>query len=346
MAETTFFFSVIIPVFNRLSEIQELLPSLEQQAIPLNRFEVLLVDDGSADGTEAWIKQKMSLTELRLRYFKQAHQGPGSARNLGMKNASGEYFVFVDSDCTVPPDWLSTIESALLHDPGIRGFGGRDDARSDFPSLLLAINYSMTSFLTTGGMRGGKKRRLAKFYPRSFNMGIHRDLAGMIGGFGDLRHGQDIEFSQRMIQSGEKVVYIPESVVYHKRRTSPIRFFRQVFNWGVARINLYKIDSDMLEWLHAMPALGFWTAVFVSMAALVLPSWRPVWSGLAEFVLALLIASGFHSGLRWRNFRAGLLTPVVMILQISGYALGFTAAWIWRVLLGRDEWTGFVRRYY
>jgi glycosyltransferase involved in cell wall biosynthesis len=346
MAKTTFFFSVIIPVFNRLSEIQELLPSLEQQSIPLNRFEVLLIDDGSSDGTEAWIKEKMKSTEISLRYFKQAHRGPGSARNLGMQNASGEYFVFVDSDCTVPSNWLKLIESALIRNLGIRGFGGRDDARSDFPSLLLAINYSMTSFLTTGGMRGGKKRRLAKFYPRSFNMGIHRELVGIIGGFGSLRHGQDIEFSHRMIQSGEKVIYIPESVVYHKRRTSLFRFFRQVFNWGVARINLYKMDSGMLEWLHAMPALGFWLAVFVSVAALAFPSLRPIWSALAEFVLVLLISGGLHSGIRWRNFWAGLLTPVVMILQISGYALGFTAAWIWRVLLGRDEWTGFVRKYY
>lgn len=177
-------------------------------------------------------------------------------------------------------------------------------------------------------------------------MGIHRELYGKIGGFGHLRHGQDIEFSHRMIQSGERVVYIPASVVYHKRRTSPLRFFRQVFNWGVARVNLYRIDSGMLECLHAMPAIGFWAGILFSLMAFVLPAWRPFWAGAAGLVLIVLFISGLLSGIRWKSVKTGLLTPGIMILQITGYALGFTAAWIWRVLLRQDEWTGFIRKYY
>jgi glycosyltransferase involved in cell wall biosynthesis len=346
MSQSRYFFSVIIPSFNRLDEIRELVRSVEAQTFPKESFEVLIVDDGSTDGTREWIETQSRSLSMHLRCLHQSHQGPGAARNLGMSHADGEYFVFIDSDCTAPPDWLSTLHSALQKESSIQGFGGRDDAREEFPPLLKAINYSMTSFLTTGGMRGGKKKRLAKFYPRSFNMGIHRELFARIGGFGGLRHGQDIEFSHRMIGSGEKIVYISDSVVYHKRRTSLRKFYRQVFNWGVARINLFRIDSRMLEPLHAVPAAGFWLAVLFTVLAGIFPILRPIWIALAGLAVFLFLVSGIHAALRWRNLKTGLLTPVVMILQVAGYALGFTTAFVWRVILGRGEWTGFVKRYY
>ena len=344
--KSNYFFSVIVPSYNRRDEIQALLASLQAQIFPKFQFEVIVVDDGSTDGTVDWIDANRKSTGLNLNILKQDHQGPGAARNLGMSKANGRYFVFIDSDCTAPPDWLDRIHDVLQADPSIMGFGGRDDARMDFPPLLKAINYSMTSFLTTGGLRGGRKKRLAKFYPRSFNMGIHRDLAQKIGGFGSLRHGQDIEFSHRMIRSGEKIEHIPDSVVYHKRRTSLIRFFRQVFNWGVARINLFKLDSKMLEPLHAAPALAFWLAVLISLVALLWRPFRAIWLLVFLIVLSALLFSAIHAAIKWRNIRTGLLTPLVMILQISGYALGFSISLIWRVILGQEEWTGFVKKYY
>ncbi|NQT27601.1 glycosyltransferase [candidate division KSB1 bacterium] len=340
------FFSVIVPSYNRLDEIQALVASLKVQTFLKSRFETIVVDDGSTDGTVDWVQANQELLEMNLRCIQQDHQGPGAARNLGMSKAQGQYFVFIDSDCTAPPDWLERIHAVLEADSSIQGFGGRDDARLDFPPLLKAINYSMTSFLTTGGLRGGRKKRLAKFYPRSFNMGIHRDLYKKIGGFGSLRHGQDIEFSHRMIQSNAKIEHIPDSVVYHRRRTSLIRFFRQVFNWGVARINLFKLDSGMLEPLHAAPAIAFWSVMILSSIALVWVPFRPVWFVLFLIAMTVLLLSAIHAAIKWRDGRTGLLTPVVMILQVSGYALGFSTAFIWRMILGRGEWTGFVKRYY
>ena len=338
--------SVIIPSFNRKQEIQELLASLEKQDLSANQFEVILVDDGSNDGTAEWIEEFQNSSEMNIRLFRQNHQGPGAARNKGMENAKGDVFVFIDSDCTAPPDWLKTIKNAFDCDPALKAFGGRDDAQSDFPTLLLAINYSMTSFLTTGGMRGGKKKRLAKFYPRSFNMGLHRDLYEKIGGFGSLRHGQDIEFSNRIIKSGEKVAYLRNAVVFHKRRTSLIKFFRQVFNWGVARINLYKIDKNMLEPLHFAPAIGFWFVVLFTLCAIIFPTVFSVWIWFAALGIAALLLSAIDAGLKWRHMQTAVLVPLVMILQITGYGLGFTIAFIRRVILKQDEFTGFVKRYY
>ena len=337
--------SVIVPCFNRRQEIEELLASLEAQQLDKNDFEVVLVDDGSTDGTLDYVSDYRRRSDLPLTVLRQDHQGPGAARNLGMARARGQVFVFIDSDCIAPPEWLTVIKTAFDNDPGLRAFGGRDDARPNFPPLLLAINYSMTSFLTTGGMRG-RKKRLAKFYPRSFNMGLHRGLYEKIGGFGNLRHGQDIEFSNRIIKSGEKVAYLHDAVVFHKRRTSLRKFFRQVFNWGVARINLYIIDSAMLEPLHAAPALAFWLMVLATAAAMVSPIIFTVWKYAAALALLALLISGIDAGLRYKNGAAGLLTPIVMPLQIIGYGLGFTLAFVRRVILKKGEFTGFTKKYY
>ena len=338
--------SVIVPSYNRKEEIRDLLTSLTQQSLNTAYFQVIIVDDGSTDGTKDFVEHFKQQYDLPVTLYTQDHQGPGAARNLGMQKATGDVFVFIDSDCTASPDWLQTIKYRFDQDPQVMAFGGRDDAALDFPPLLLAINYSMTSFLTTGGMRGGKKKRLAKFYPRSFNMGLHRDLYKQIGGFGGLRHGQDIEFSNRIIKSGEKVIYIPESVVYHKRRTSLTKFFRQVFNWGVARINLYKIDNAMLEPLHFAPAVAFWFVFIFTLLALLFRPVFSVWIVFAAIGVLALLVSAADAALKAKKFKTGLLTPIVMILQISGYGLGFTTAFVRRVIFKQGEFTGFVRRYY
>ena len=194
------FYSIIIPSFNRADEIYVLLDSLIKVEFPVEHFEVIIADDGSADETESIVDSYQKKSKFQLRYFSQQNQGPGAARNLGMSKAKGDFFIFVDSDVSVPPHWLTNIDQALNMEKA-DAFGGPDTFRDDFPALLKAINYSMTSFITTGGLRGKKGKKLAKYYPRSFNMGLSRELWEKIGGFGSLRHGQDIEFSNRIIRS-------------------------------------------------------------------------------------------------------------------------------------------------
>ena len=346
MVKQTPFFSVIIPTHNRKDEIKELLGSLENQSLSKDLFEVILVDDGSTDGTKEWVEKFENKSSMNITYIRRLHGGPGTTRNEGMKIASGDVFVFIDSDCIAPPEWLENIKNTFDRDPSIQAFGGRDDARQDFSPLLKAINYAMTSFLTTGGMRGGKKKRLAKFYPRSFNMGIRRGLYARIGGFGTLRHGQDIEFSHRILQSRAKVAYLSDAVVYHKRRTSLKKFFKQVFNWGVARINLSRVDAAMLEPLHFAPAVGLWVALFFTLTAFLYQPAFISWLGFAALAGLALLGTGVHAALKWKSLSTGLLAPVVTVFQITGYALGFTLAFIWRVVLKKGEFTGFVKRYY
>lgn len=339
------FYSVIVPSFNRREEIRELLNSFTHLQFPKEKYELIIADDGSIDGTADLVKEFQQTCGFTLHFYRQENCGPGAARNMGMEKAKGDFFIFIDSDCTVSPQWLQAIDADLQREQA-DAFGGPDSFRDDFPPLLKAINYSMTSFITTGGIRGHKKKGLGKYYPRSFNMGLSREIYEKIGGFGGLRHGQDIEFSHRIIQSGAKVILVPGAVVYHKRRTSIKKFFRQVFNWGVARINLYKIDPKMLEIVHALPALVTLGVILLIIASLLS---AVVW-GLFKWLLILgilvLAGSGIHAAFHYRNFRLLYLVPLIMPIQITGYGLGFISAYIARVIFRKEEFTGFRKKYY
>ncbi|RKY48598.1 MAG: hypothetical protein DRP86_06300 [Candidatus Neomarinimicrobiota bacterium] len=337
-----YLFTVIIPTYNRLSEIRELLLSLRDQVFPVRDFEVLVVDDGSTDKTQEFVETFSKETSLNLRFIRQDHQGPGAARNLGMKHAKGKYFVFVDSDCIAHPRWLQAYADAVSKQD-VAGFGGPDRVRADFSPLQKAIDYSMTSFLTTGGIRGHSKKKLSRYYPRSFNMGVRADIVDKIGGMNDLRHGQDIEFSNRILATGEPVIKVDEAIVYHKRRTSVKKFFKQVFNWGVARINLYKIDNKMLEPVHFLPAAGTLFTALALLLFLLAPGF--FWPLPALGILALF-TMGLHGIIKYKDVRVFLYIPVIVPTQIFAYGMGFMQAYYKRVILKQDAFTGFVRNYY
>ncbi len=338
-------FSIIIPSFNRADELMELLNSLQELRFPPVQFEVIVSDDGSVDNTEELIKEKIPRSKFELIYITQKNQGPGAARNAGMQKARGDFFIFVDSDVTMPTIWLTNIDK-MISEENADAFGGPDTYRDDFPALLKAINYSMTSFITTGGLRGKKGKKLAKFYPRSFNMGLSRTLWKKIGGFGGLRHGQDIEFSHRIIKSGAKVVFVSDAPVYHKRRTNLRRFYRQVFNWGVARINLYKIDEAMLEPLHAAPAAVTLLAISVVVLSFFFQPFYYLLSAGIFLAVAVMIFSMIDAYRMYNIIKPSLLLPLVMPAQIFGYGLGFIYNFIRRVVLNKDEKIGFRKSYY
>ncbi len=340
MSRFPYRFSVIVPTYNRLDEISELLGSLEKQLLPKEKFEVIIVDDGSTDATEEYILEMIKKESLNLSFYKQDHKGPGPARNTGMEKARGEYYVFVDSDCIAHENWLKAYDDTLVKP--VAGFGGPDKTRSDFSPLQKAIDYSMTSFLTTGGIRGSSKKKISKYYPRSFNMGVHADVVAKIGGFGTLRHGQDIEFTHRIRSQGETIKVL-DAIVYHKRRTSLWRFFKQVYNWGVARINLYKIDKGMLEFIHFFPFLAT-SAIIAFLICLAI--WPAIlWPVLATGVGALLLMA-IHGIFKFKDIRVFIFIPFVVPIQILGYGLGFGAAFIRRIVFGGGQKTGFVKNYY
>ena len=334
-------YSFIIPVYNRPDEVDELLDSLTRQT--LRGFEVIVVEDGSAIPCRDVCAKYAA--RLDLHYYAKPNSGPGQSRNYGVERAVGEYVIILDSDVVVPEGYLAAVDAELAACPA-DAFGGPDSAHPSFTDTQKAISYSMTSFFTTGGIRGGKKK-LDKFYPRSFNMGVRRDVYGRLGGFSKMRFGEDIDFSIRIFKAGLRCRLFPGAWVWHKRRTDMRKFFRQVYNSGIARINLYKKYPESLKLVHLLPmvfTVGV-VAMLLLCAALAVacPAWA--WVPLVPLALYGLLICADSSWLN-RSLRIGLASVAAAYVQLMGYGLGFIGAWWKRCVMGRSEYSAFDKTFY
>lgn len=326
-------YSIIIPVYNRPDEVDELLNSLTQQTV--RDFEVIVVEDGSSVTCEHVVKQYEQ--QLNIRYFNKPNSGPGQTRNYGAERSSGEYLLILDSDCILPPGYLAAIEEELKRQPA-DAFGGPDRAHDSFTSTQKAINYAMTSFFTTGGIRGGKKK-MDKFYPRSFNMGLKADAYRALGGFSKMRFGEDIDLSIRIFKGGYSCRLFPEAWVWHKRRTDLKKFFKQVYNSGIARINLYKKYPESLKVVHLLPAVFTLGVVFVLLSSLICP-----YALLLLAMFAIIIFT--DSSIRNRSLWIGMLSVLAAFIQLTGYGSGFLSAWWKRCILKKDSFSAFEKNFY
>ena len=339
-------FSIIVPVYNRPHEVEELLESLTKQTC--HNFEVLVVEDGSTIPCEDVCNRYTDV--LDIQYHTKSNSGPGQTRNYGAERAHGEYLLVLDSDCVLPAGYLSAIEEELQRDEA-DAFGGPDRAHPSFTPVQKAINYSMTSFFTTGGIRGGAagskgRRSLDRFYPRSFNMGIKAELYRRLKGFSNMRFGEDIDFSYRICQSGARCRLFPEAWVWHKRRTDMRKFWKQVHNSGIARINLTKRHPGTLKLVHLLPAvftlgvgglllLVVLGAAFCVAGMTLAGSWLLVagLSPLLLFSLLVLVDSSWRNKSLW----VGLLSIRASFTQLLGYGTGFLRAWWLRCVRGCNE---------
>ena len=334
-------YSVIIPVYNRPDEARELLESLCAQTC--RDFEVVIVEDGSAipckEVAEAYADR------LDIHYYVKENGGPGRARNYGVERARGEYVLILDSDAVLPEGYIAAVEDELEREPA-DAFGGPDRAHPDFTPMQKAINYAMTSFFTTGGIRGGKKK-LDKFYPRSFNMGVRREVYQALGGFSDMRFGEDIDFSTRIFKGGYRCRLFPEAWVWHKRRTDLKKFFKQVHNSGIARIHLSKRHSGTLKLVHLLPAVftlgcALLLVLAAVAAALGCPHW---WVMLLPLALFALIIMADATRLE-RSAGVGLRAIAAAYVQLTGYGTGFLRSWWQRCVRGKGEFEAFKKNFY
>jgi|TARA_B110000908_G_scaffold172406_1_gene239604 glycosyltransferase involved in cell wall biosynthesis len=337
-------YTLIIAVYNRLDEIIEFLASAEQLEFDRKEFEILFVDDGSNDGFLQHLEDYSSVSGLNFRFITQKNKGPGEARNNGMRNSSSDYFIFNDSDLLYPTNYLRKIDDALIkHD--YDAFGGPDDCHPSFSPLLKAINYAMTSFIGTGGTRGSDKSVSKKFYPRSFSMGIKKEVFKNIGGMNQLRHGQDMDFSARIYEAGYKVGLISDAIVYHKRRTSLKRFYKQIFNWGVARINLGKMHEGMLKPVHFLPAAIVLFSILIPISAIFISFMRVfLYIGIAGFFGVLLLAF-VQSFMKYKILKTSFLSMITLLIQVYAYGFG-TLSGLLQTLKGNKVAKGFTKDYY
>nr|AGH14009.1 glycosyltransferase [Prevotella sp. Sc00028] len=326
-------FSIIIPVFNRPDEVDELLESLCQQTV--KDFEVLIIEDGSVKPCKDVCDKYANI--LDLHYYAKENSGPGQSRNYGAERSNGEYVIILDSDVVLPVGYLQAVEDELKQKP-CEAFGGPDSAHPSFTPVQKAISYSMTSFFTTGGIRGGKAK-LDKFYPRSFNMGIRRDVYLQLGGFSKMRFGEDIDFSYRIVEAGYMPRLFPEAWVWHKRRTDFRKFFRQVYNSGIARINLEKRHPGTMKLVHLLPTvftLGVIGLLIISLF------WPLACVPIILYSAIILIDSSFKNKNAW----VGILSIPAAFVQLMGYGFGFIESWWKRCVLKKDEFTAFEKNFY
>jgi GT2 family glycosyltransferase len=309
-------FSIIIPVYNRPDEIKELLSSLTRQTY--TDFEVIIVEDGSSVSSEKDIPEFKKT--LNIKYFKKENSGPGLSRNYGMQRAEGNYFIILDSDVIVPENYMQIIYDELTN-KYVDAFGGPDEAAKTFSPVQKAINYAMTSFLTTGGIRG-KGNRLEKFHPRSFNMGISKKVFNKTGGFSSIRYGEDIDLSIRIMKEGFATALFKKAFVYHKRRNNYKSFFKQVFHSGQARVNLYKLHPKSLKLLHFFPALFLIGLIIGILTGIILHYWWIIYLYVIYLLLILFAATK-----KYKDFKPGLLSVWSSIVMLTGYGWGFITGW-------------------
>ena len=321
------FFSIIIPLYKRPQEIKELLETLTLQTY--KHFEVLVIEDGSVIKADEIVKSFAD--RLDIRYYEKVNEGQGFTRNYAFKLAKGDYFVIFDSDCLIPPDYLQIVNDSLSAN-WLDAYGGPDDAHPSFTPTQKAISYSMTSPFTTGGIRGNKKG-IGQFHPRSFNMGISRQVWEKAGGFIITRLGEDIEYSIRIHSLGFKIGLIPDAKVYHKRRTNFLHFYKQLHFFGRARINVYKFFPEQLKAVHFFPAMFTLFLIFTIVTNLI--GWRIGY--LCDIVLAVIILLiFFHAWIKNKSAKIAFLSIIASLIQLTAYGLGFMQDFWKRVILKRS----------
>ncbi len=306
-------FSIIIPVYNRPDEVDELLLSLTRQTD--SNFEVIIVEDGSTIKCDDICKKYEHL--LDLSYLSKENSGPGQSRNYGAERSKGNYLIILDSDVVVPPKYIATVRQELNSNP-CDAFGGPDAADDSFSDMQKAVNYAMTSFFTTGGIRGGN-RQLEKFHPRSFNLGISKEVFVALGGFSQMRYGEDIDLSIRIYKAGYSVRLLNEAFVFHKRRTNIEQFFNQVHHSGNARIVLSEKHKDYpgsLKLVHYLPAV-FTAASIVCLFLSIFNS--AFMMPIIIFALVVLIDSSNKN----KSIKIGALSVATSFTQLFGYGIGF-----------------------
>ncbi|HEY0898339.1 MAG TPA: glycosyltransferase [Sphingobacteriaceae bacterium] len=319
------FFSIIIPLYNRPQEIDELLYTLTQQTY--TQFEVLVIEDGSKQDAREIVGGYQD--KLDIRYYFKENEGQGFTRNFGFKLAKGDYFVIFDSDCLIPSNYLETVKN-YLYEHKLDAYGGPDAAHTSFTPVQKAISYSMTSPFTTGGIRGSKKNMGGQFHPRSFNMGISREVWETVGGFVLTRLGEDIEYSIRIHEAGFKIGLIPKAVVYHKRRTNFSQFYKQLHFFGRARINIYKFFPSQLKLVHFFPALFTLFIFFTILMNLIGGDLARLCNILVGVYILLIF---FHSLMVNKSVKVAILSIIAAFVQLIAYGLGFMQDFWKRIIL-------------
>lgn len=329
------YFSIIVPVYNRPDEIKELLESLKGQDD--KDFETVIVEDGSTVTCKHIVDEYAK--DLNINYYYKVNEKPAIARNFGISKAKGNYCLFFDSDCILPPSYISTVRMEL-HKEYAEAYGGPDAAHPSFSAIQKATSYAMTSLFTTGGIRGSGEK-VGKFYPRSFNMGISQKIVEKIGGFPitKMHPGEDMVFSIEIIKNHFETRLIKDAYVYHKRRTTLRQFFKQVFRFAKTRVIMSKVYPETFKIFFIFPTL------FVA-GSLVLILLSFFHYGFLLPLLLYIMLVFFESLIRNKNFPVAGLSIITSFVQLFAYGCGFLKTFIEVFIFRKDEFGVFSKPFY
>ena len=326
-------YSFIIPVYNRPEELFELLTSISCQK--QDGFEVIVVEDGSSISSEQVCLKFRNI--FNIIYIRQENTGPGLARNAGAQVAKGEWLIFLDSDCILPDEYLEIVNKEI-ENAGFDCFGGPDKAHESFNSIQKAIGYAMSSILTTGGIRGGKEK-MDKFYPRSYNLGVKKMAFSSVNGFSEMRFGEDLDFSMRLLEKGFRTKLLKEAYVFHKRRNNFKSFFKQVYNSGIARINLEMRHPETIKLVHWLPTFFVMGHFLIVIFAIFYPE--------LLFLLTIVpVVILIHATIKTKEIKTSFLAVIASFVQLFGYGSGFIKAFIFRKIFKKEEFHSFKKNFY
>ncbi len=320
------FYSVILPTFGRPADVSAFLESLTRQSY--TSFEVIIVDGSLDDILQPVIKSFSS--KLKIKYFYERGLGASESRNKGCDNAKGDYLVFIDSDCILPSHYFAAIDD-FIKSNRVDGFGGPDDAHHSFSSFQKAVNYAMTSFFTSGGIRG-KKHHLGDFHLRGFNMGISRKAFDTVGGFSEMQVAEDLDISIRLLKAGFKTALISNAYVYHRRKSDFKKFFKQLYMHGKGRIDLYMRHRGALKPLHFLPALFIFYLIAGILSAFLAPRIFLVFAGSIVLYIILVF---IDSLIQYKSIYTSFLSIIAALELLVAYGAGLLRNLVVRVILGR-----------
>ncbi len=327
-------YSFIIPVYNRPVELEKLLESLSKIDFA-RKFEVVVIEDGSSIKSDDVCSRFRE--SVNISYFFKPNTGPGDSRNYGMKRAQGNYFIILDSDCIVPPNYLNIVDRELV-DNYVDCYGGPDAAHESFSHLQKAINYSMTSFLTTGGIRGGGEK-LGKFQPRSFNMGLSKNAFNATGGFSTIHPGEDPDLSLRLWQLGFKTALYDQAFVYHERRISWSLFYKQVNKFGAVRVILNKWHPSSARITYWLPSIFLFYVMLCVLCVFL--GYYVVVAPLMIYLLTVWMDAIVKNGVV-----IGCKSLIAVLIQFVGYGIGYLKSYLHIVLLKKDERKAFPKLFF
>lgn len=334
-------YSFIVAAYNRKDDLKELAESLERVDYPQSQFELIIADDGSTDGTgEYFDNVKMP---FYLVYAYQENKGPAGARNLGMSKAQGQYFLFIDSDSTVPSDYLSEVD-AFLEKGEWDGFGGSETYSDDFSPLLKAIHYVNNSFIGAG-RASSFDRTSERFIPRIFNMGIRRKVYEQIGGMQEGKQGHVLDYPMEIIKAGFKLGRVDSAKLYYKRRTTFKRFYKKTFNRAIGRVNLVSRHPELKSWLNSSPALLLPILIVLVLLAPFFTWAEGLFYVALVFAVFLALYVLVEAGWLFKSIKVGLLASISVFVQLFAYALGTWSGWLQK-WSGKKKAVGFIEGYY